>query len=122
MNSPRRAESVENSRVSFPFDSLPKSVQGMSHLCAIHTGVIGVRPKIARCIVMAHFSEAFSCGRLDVGESCDLAPVQFLAQGPLKFFFFRTIFLLDQIREEHRTVNIRRYLTIQSYYGARQRY
>src|SRR5881396_2986050 len=73
MNRPRRAQTVEDSRVSLPFDPLEKAVQRVGHLGTVHAGIFSIRPKITLRLVSAHFGETSSCCGLDVGERCDLA-------------------------------------------------
>src|SRR5438105_1684761 len=93
----------------------------MSHLHAVHPRIFRVRPKIAGRIFAAHFGETLSCRRLDIGQSCDLTPVQPLAQSPLEFCFSRAVFLLYQECEQHRTLTIHRCLAVKVYNGARHR-
>src|SRR5436309_11762909 len=120
MDSPRCAQTVKDSRVSLPFDSLEKAVQRASHLRAIHAGVFNIRPKISLCIVSAHLREASSRRSLDVGQCCDLTPVQLLIQSPLEFPFPSSEFLPYQIHKDHGPLVVIRCLVIQSGNGARQ--
>src|SRR2546428_13869110 len=71
MNRPRHAQTVEDSRVSLPFDPLEKAVQRVGHLGTVHAGIFSIRPKITMRLASAHFGETSLVCVLYVGVSCE---------------------------------------------------
>src|SRR5262245_35258496 len=113
MDSAGCAQPIEDTRISFAFSLSYKDFDGASHLFTTHSRVLGVRPKITPCVLLIHRSEAFASGRLYVSKGGDFAPSQLVCHAPFKFRPGRTEFLLNETRQNHRTVSAHRRLPIQ---------